>query len=112
MTTNHSKKKCGNSIPYTLSLVGNKWNWIILGMLYENRVLRYGQLKKFIPDITHKVLSQQLKELEARLLINRKEYPQIPPKVEYSLTEKGETLIPILKLMGEWGFKNQPSSED
>lgn len=81
-------------------------------MLYENRVLRYGQLKKFIPDITHKVLSQQLKELEARLLINRKEYPQIPPKVEYSLTEKGETLIPILKLMGEWGFKNQPSSED
>ena len=58
------------------------------------------------------MLSQQLKELESTSLINRKEYPQIPPKVEYSLTEKGKTLIPILKLMGEWGFKNKPSSID
>lgn len=110
--TDGPTKVCGHSIAYTLSVVGGKWKWLILGILFENEILRYGQIKKNISGITHKMLSQQLKELEAALLINRKEYQQVPPKVEYSLTEKGKTLIPILKLMGEWGYLNQIDSDD
>lgn len=99
--TNDPNIVCGRSITYTLSVMGGKWKWLILGLLYEHGALRYGQIKMDIAGITHKMLSQKLKELEASLLINRKEYPQIPPKVEYSLTENGRTLIPILKLMGQ-----------
>ncbi len=91
------------AVSYTLSVVSGKWKWIILGILYQYRIQRYGEIKKIIPDITHKMLSQQLKELEGEKLVLRKSYNQIPPKVEYSLTEKGETLIPIIKLMSEWG---------
>ncbi|AJA46988.1 HTH-type transcriptional regulator [Clostridium pasteurianum DSM 525 = ATCC 6013] len=94
-------------ISYTLSVVGGRWKWLILYKLFQNKILRYGEIKRHIPSITHKMLSQQLKELEAEKLVYRKEYHQIPPKVEYSLTEKGETLIPILSLMSEWGEKNR-----
>jgi DNA-binding HxlR family transcriptional regulator len=94
-------------IVYTLSVVGGKWKWLILYRLSENSVLRYGELKKKLLDITHKVLSRELKELEKENLIYRNEYHQIPPKVEYSLTEKGKTLIPVLELMANWGRKNQ-----
>ncbi|MNB71080.1 putative HTH-type transcriptional regulator YybR [compost metagenome] len=106
------KEVCGHSIAYTLSVVGGKWKWLILGLLFEHDVLRYGQIKKDIAGITHKMLSQQLKDLEASLLINRKVYQQVPPKVEYSLTEKGKTLIPILQLMGQWGHANQQASKE
>lgn len=109
---NEPQKVCGDSIAYTLSVVGGKWKWLILGLLFEHDVLRYGQIKRNISGITHKMLSQQLKELEASLLIHRKAYQQVPPKVEYSLTENGKTLIPILKLMGQWGHANQNTSED
>lgn len=110
--TSEPKQVCGHSIAYTLSVMGGKWKWLILGLLSESDVLRYGQLKKNIAGITHKMLSQQLKELEASFLINRKEYPQVPPKVEYSLTEQGKTLIPILKLMGQWGHTHNSAPED
>ena len=79
----------------------------MLFKLFKHGVLRYGELKNTMPSITHKMLSQQLKELEAAELIFRKQYNQIPPKVEYSLTEKGETLIPILQLMSKWGEDNK-----
>lgn len=98
--------KC--SISYTLSVVGGRWKWLILYKLFQNKVLRYGEIKKSMPSITHKMLSQQLKELQSTELIYRKEYHQIPPKVEYSLTDKGNTLIPILLHMSEWGEKNKP----
>jgi DNA-binding HxlR family transcriptional regulator len=101
-------EECKCSITYTLSVVGGKWKWLILYKLFHNGVQRYGELKGSIPSITHKMLSQQLKELAAEELILRKEYHQIPPKVEYALTEKGATLIPILELMSQWGAKNQP----
>jgi DNA-binding HxlR family transcriptional regulator len=97
--------KC--SISYTLSVVGGRWKWLILYKLYQNKVLRYSDIKKNIPSITHKMLSQHLKDLQNANLINRKDYSQIPPKVEYSLTEKGVTLIPILELMSKWGEKNR-----
>ena len=98
---------CTCSVTYTLSVVGGKWKWLMLFKLFKHGVLRYGELKNTMPSITHKMLSQQLKELEAAELIFRKQYNQIPPKVEYSLTEKGETLIPILQLMSKWGEDNK-----
>ena len=89
-------------VAYTLSVLGGKWKWLIIYILAEESILRYGELKKRLPGITHKMLSQQLKELEAEELLYRKEYHQIPPKVEYSLTEKGQTLLPIINSMCEW----------
>ena len=93
-------------ISYTLSLVGGRWKWVLLWILFNKGVQRYGEIRKALPNITHKILIQHLKELEATGLIYRKEYSQVPPKVEYSLTEKGQTLIPILELMSEWGSIN------
>lgn len=109
---NCSMDECGKSIIYTLSVVGGKWKWIILAVLFENGVQRYGQIKKSVPSITHKMLSQQLKELESEKLVHRHEYHQIPPKVEYSLTDKGETLIPVIQAMATWGSKNKPSTNE
>jgi DNA-binding HxlR family transcriptional regulator len=102
---------CGHSIAYTLSIVGGKWNWIIIALLFQYDILRYGQIKTSLPRITHKMLSQQLKALEANELIHRKEYPQIPPKVEYSLTEKGRSLMPVLTQMMKWGEATMPPIE-
>ncbi len=93
-------------IEYTLNIIGGKWKLIILYHLMIDKVKRYGQLKRCINGITHKMLSMQLKELESEGIILRKEYPQIPPKVEYSLTKKGATLLPILGMMYDWGKSN------
>ncbi|WP_027309385.1 helix-turn-helix domain-containing protein [Caloramator sp. ALD01] len=102
----HQEKTYNCPVEYTLSIIGGKWKTVILWHLSNNEVLRYGELKRLVNGITHKTLSNQLKELEADGLINRKEYYQIPPKVEYSLTEKGKGLMPILKALCEWGSKN------
>jgi DNA-binding HxlR family transcriptional regulator len=109
MMTTWPRTECSCPINYTLAVVGGKWKWLILYRLSENGVLRYGELKNTLPSITHKMLSQQLKELEADHLLHREEYHQIPPKVEYSLTAKGKTLLPILECMAEWGENNKPS---
>lgn len=92
---------------YTLSLIGGKWRMKIMYQLSSEKVLRYGELKRQIPTITHKMLSSQLNELECCGIVNREEYHQIPPKVEYSLTPKGRTLMPILEEMCKWGVENQ-----
>lgn len=70
-------------------------------------VVRFNEMKKYIGSISYKTLSSTLKELEADKLIKRREYPQIPPKVEYSLTERGKSLIPILDMMCDWGEQNR-----
>ena len=92
---------------YTLSLINGKYKMTILYTLMEFGVVRFNEMKKYIGGISYKTLSAALKELEADQLINRKEYPQIPPKVEYSLTERGKSLIPILDGMCEWGDKHR-----
>ncbi|MHC1685495.1 MAG: winged helix-turn-helix transcriptional regulator [Clostridiaceae bacterium] len=91
---------------YTLSIINGKWKLKIIYLLACLGTVRYGVIKKSIDGITHKMLSTQLKDLEGENIILRKEYPQIPPKVEYSLTVKGESLIPLIKGMCEWGMKN------
>jgi DNA-binding HxlR family transcriptional regulator len=92
---------------YTLSLINGKYKMVILYCLTEYQVVRFNEMKKFIRTISYKTLSLTLKELESDGLIHREEYPQIPPKVEYSLTERGKSLIPILDYMCEWGESNK-----
>ena len=93
---------------YTLSLIGGKYKMMILYWLYEHKPnMRYNQLKRCIGTISFKTLTNTLKELENDKLIIRKEYPQIPPKVEYSLSVRGESLIPIIEAMCDWGDQNR-----
>ena len=92
---------------YTLSLISGKYKMVILYCLMEFEIVRYNELKRYIGTISHKTLSTSLKELEKDQLINRKEYPQIPPKVEYSLSERGKSLMEILDQLFIWVEKNR-----
>jgi DNA-binding HxlR family transcriptional regulator len=104
----NGKLKC--SIEYTLNKVGGKWKLVILWHLAYDGTQRYNEMRRLLPGITHKMLSQQLKELEGEGLIVRKQYNEVPPKVEYSISEKGLTLKPLLDEMHRWG-KEQWDSE-
>lgn len=109
MAEYHGKIKNIQDTPfgYTLSVIGGKWKMVIIYLLSENQTVRFNELKRQIGAITYKTLSAQLKELEADGIVKREEYPQIPPKVEYSLTAKGTSLLPGLEELCEWGVKNQ-----
>lgn len=91
---------------YTLSVIGGKWRLVILYWLVEYHTLRFNELHRKIGTITYKTLSTQLKEMEADGLVIRREYPQIPPKVEYSLSDRGYSLLPVMEAMCEWGMAN------
>jgi DNA-binding HxlR family transcriptional regulator len=86
----------------TMDYIGGKWKTVVLWYLID-KTLRFGELKKQIPDITEKMLSIQLKKLEDDGLIKRKVYAEVPLRVEYTLTEFGETLIPVLNGIAKWG---------
>ena len=91
------------SMELTLDIIGGKWKPIIIWHLGE-RTMRFNELKRKLPNITQKMLTQQLRSLEESQLINRKVYAQIPPKVEYSLTEYGISLLPILATLCNWAI--------
>ncbi|MDY6240089.1 MAG: helix-turn-helix domain-containing protein [Hungatella hathewayi] len=92
---------------YTLSLISGKYKMVILYCLMEFDIVRFNELKRYLKHVTDKTLSNQLKELESDRLIIRKEYPQIPPKVEYSLSNKGKSLMRVLDQLCIWGEKNR-----
>ena len=92
---------------YTMSLIQGKYKMFILYALMGYGTVRFNEMKKYIGGISYKTLSVTLKELEADGLVHREEYPQIPPKVEYSLTERGKSLIPILDMMCDWGEQHR-----
>ena len=92
---------------YTMSLIQGKYKMFILYTLMEFGVVRFNEMRKYIGTISFKTLSSTLKQLEKDGLVIRKEYPQIPPKVEYSLSERGRSLMPILDQMCEWGDQNR-----
>lgn len=96
------------SIGFAMTVIGSKWRAIILWHILEQPQIRYGQLKKKIPHISHKILSQELTCLAKDHLIQRIAYPTIPPKVEYLPTEKGKSLHPVLAELCEWGKKYMP----
>lgn len=92
---------------YTLSLISGKYKPIILYCLMEYEPVRFNEMQRYIKKIADKTLSQNLKELEADDLIHREVYPQIPPKVEYSLTERGRSLVEVLDKLCDWGIENR-----
>ncbi|MCI6151733.1 winged helix-turn-helix transcriptional regulator [Fusobacterium perfoetens] len=98
-----SNKQYNCYFELTLDIMGGKWKPIILYYINSNGVARHSDLKRFIPSINERMLTRQLRELETDLLIKRKVYPVVPPKVEYSLTEYGKSLIPILSSLVQWG---------
>ena len=92
--------RCNVSV--TLDIIGGKWKSLILWQL-SFKTLRFSQLQRRLTKVTQKMLTQQLRELERDGLISRKVYAEVPPRVEYSLTTRGESVVPILKLMYQWG---------
>jgi DNA-binding HxlR family transcriptional regulator len=96
---------CDCSIIGSISIISGKWKPVIIWMLLSGP-RRFGELHKAIQGIALKVLSRHLKELESDGIINRKVYAEVPPKVEYTLTEKGMSLNDVMQLLAEWGKKN------
>lgn len=92
---------------YTLSLISGKYKPVILYCLMEYEPVRFNEMQRYLKKITDKTLSQHLKELESDGLIARKVYPQIPPKVEYSLTDRGHSLMEVLDKLCDWGNENR-----
>ncbi len=96
----HNTYHC--ALDVTMNFVGGKWKTVVLWYL-RNKTLRFGELKQHIPDITEKMLSLQLKKLEADGLVKREVFAEVPLRVEYSLTEFGESLKPVLEAIAKWG---------
>lgn len=92
------------SLTRSMAIIGTKWKPLIVYVL-QNKKVRFGQLDAIIPLITRKVLTEQLKELEEDGILRREAFNEIPPRVEYSLTEKGLELLPILNLIKSWNIK-------
>jgi len=104
----------GCSVEATLSVIGGRWKSIIIFKLMQNEFLRFGELRKGIEGITQRMLTNQLRELEADKVISRKVYAEVPPRVEYALTEHGRSLEPIMLAMRDWGaaHKNVKGQEE
>jgi len=100
----NNSKKC--TITTTLRVIGGKWKAVILWHLVD-QTRRFSEIKQLIPDIAQKMLTQQLRELEQDGLVRRKVYAEVPPRVEYSLTTYGRSLIPVLSAMAEWGLEHE-----
>lgn len=103
----HSRLDCnpGCSVEATISLIDGKWKCVILFHLLGGTV-RFNEIRRRVPDVTQRMLTNQLRELEADGLIERKVYPQVPPKVEYSLSPLGRSLEPVLLALKIWGDAN------
>ncbi len=103
--TKHSRFNCspGCSVEAAIGLLDGKWKSLILWHLLTEKILRFNELKRQIPNVTQRMLTNQLRELEQDGLIIRTVYPQVPPKVEYQLSELGLTLQPILIALKQWG---------
>lgn len=106
------KRQLTCEMEITLNVIGGKWKPLILYYLIENDTKRFGEIKTFINHISHKTLTNQLRQLEDDNLISRKIYPTVPPKTEYSITSKGKSLYPILEAMCEWGENNLDNKYD
>lgn len=100
----HDGKLYYNPVEFALFHIGGTWKMPILWRL-RNKTLRYSELQKDIPHITHKMLTTQLKDLEASGLIHREVYAAVPPRVEYSITEKGKEALPVVEMLINYGKK-------
>lgn len=99
-------------IRYALDIVGGKWKLPILCMLADGKPARYSVIKRKLENITNMMLSQSLKELEMVGIVHREQYNEIPPRVEYSITDKGKSITPILVQFATWGADNMKTDND
>jgi DNA-binding HxlR family transcriptional regulator len=108
-----NEKNCGTgcSVTTTVDLIGGKWKTVALYQLL-GEAKRFSELQRSLPGVTQRMLTLQLRELEADGLVHREVYPQVPPKVEYSLTEFGRTLEPIIRAMLDWGETYQARAQE
>jgi DNA-binding HxlR family transcriptional regulator len=97
----------GCAVEAALSLIDGKWKGVILFLLLENDVMRFNEFQKALPDITQRILTAQLRSMEADGLIDRTVFAVVPPKVEYRLTDLGKSLEPVVKALAAWGNDNK-----
>ena len=96
---------------YTLSLISGKYTPVILYCLMEYEPVRFNEMQRYLGKVADKTLSQNLKELESDGLIHRKMYPEVPPRVEYTLTERGQSLMEVLDKLCDWGMEHRPAQK-
>ena len=107
MASNANAELYDCPVEAALAVIGGKWKLPILARL-KNGTQRYGELKKSLPGISEKVMIQQLRQLEADGIIDRKQYPEMPPRVEYSMTELGVSLVPLMDQLAAWSMHHLP----
>ena len=95
---------------YTLSLISGKYKPVILYCLMEYEPVRFNEMQRYLGKVADKTLSQNLKELERDGLIHREMYPEVPPRVEYTLTPRGASLVAVLDKLCDWGMENRPQA--
>ncbi len=105
-------ENCDNKMETALEILVGKWKPVILYQLFTNGTMRFSELQKALPDITKKMLTGQLRELEYHDIVHRKIYQQIPPKVEYSITEYGQKMLPVMTALVEWGTAHMQHMEE
>lgn len=110
--TGNCKGPFGCSVSATLSVIGGRWKPIIIFKLLQNDFLRFGELQREIVGVSQRMLTQQLRELEQDKVVARKVYAQVPPRVEYSLTEYGHSLEGIMLAMRDWGAEHVNVASD
>ena len=106
MSDNGITPRMNCAVDATMSVIEGRWKTVILCKLYMNGPMRFNQLMRSIDGVSPRILTKQLKEMESDGIILRTSYPEIPPRVEYSVTERGESLVPVLKAMADWGLRN------
>ncbi|HEP0986898.1 helix-turn-helix domain-containing protein [Enterobacter ludwigii] len=107
MSKLYSPETAASGVEQVLRMLEGRWKLIILFHLFDGKVQRYSDFEKLIPEISQKMLAQQLRQLEADGIVSRRIYPQVPPKVEYRLTEWGQALCPALDAMLKWAEKRE-----
>jgi DNA-binding HxlR family transcriptional regulator len=110
MPRNYTPGSAAQDVETALRLLEGRWKLVILFHLFGGKVMRFSDLERAIPNVTQKMLGQQLRQMEADGIVVRKVYPQVPPKVEYSLTPWGQALCPALDAILKWAdLRHQPS---
>ncbi|MEW5561253.1 winged helix-turn-helix transcriptional regulator [Enterobacter asburiae] len=107
MSKLYSPESAASGVEQVIRLLEGRWKLILLFHLFDGKVQRYSDFEKLIPTISQKMLAQQLRQLEADGIVSRQVYPQVPPKVEYRLTEWGQALCPALDAMLKWAEKRE-----